>query len=623
MKKLSLCLFLILVLLWGCTPEPGQTEPPLGNVETAPAASIDTTDLFSDRDYRVSYEEADSVTITLSGKTASCTSSAVTVSGSVVTITGEGTYILEGTLDDGSIVVDMDKQDKAQLVLNGVSIHSQTSAPIYIRQGDKVFVTTAENTENRLSNGGSFTPDGETNLDAVIFSREDLTLNGLGKLRISSPGGHGIVSKDELTLTGGTYEITAGSHGLTGKDNVCIAHGSLTIEAGKDGIHAENSDDESLGFIYIEQGDFHITAENDGISAQSSLEIAGGSFDLLCGGGSANGETHADNFGHPGSFNPFGDQASQQEESTESKKGIKCSGNLILSGGNFSVDSADDAIHSNCSIRLSGGSFHLSTGDDGIHADETLTVTQGSIHVSQSYEGLEALDVRISGGDIQLQATDDGINAAGGADSSGFGGIFGGDAFGGPGGNPPPGVHGGQGGQGGTPPTGGQGGQGGQGGTPPTGGQGSPGGAGMSSGNGSIVISGGTVSIHASGDGIDANGSLEITGGFVTVCGPTRGDTATLDYDTTATISGGTFIGTGASGMAQSFSDSSQAVFAVSVGAQSAGTAITLADASGKVLISHTPELDFSVVILSCPEMVKGETYTITVGGSTGSFAAK
>ena len=162
------------------------------------------------------------------------------------------------------------------------------------------------------------------------------------------------------------------------------------------------------------------------------------------------------------------------------------------------------------------------------------------------------------------------------------------------------------------------------------GGMGAPGGdrdaiggpGGSSSSNGSIVISGGNLYINAFGDGIDANGSLEITGGHTTVVGPTRGDTATLDYDQSAIISGGTFIGTGASGMAQTFSDSKQGVIAVSVGNQASGTKIELKDSNGNTILTHEPELDFAVVILSSPDIQKNQTYTITVGTSTSSFEA-
>jgi hypothetical protein len=200
---------------------------------------------------------------------------------------------------------------------------------------------------------------------------------------------------------------------------------------------------------------------------------------------------------------------------------------------------------------------------------------------------LEALHIDVQGGNIQLVANDDGLNAAGGVDQSGTKGGRDG-MFGGPGGM----------------------------------GGGRPGGGMSAHSNGSIQISGGTLYVNASGDGIDANGTLEITGGHTTVAGPTRGDTATLDYDQSATISGGTFIGTGASGMAQTFSDSRQGVVAVSVGNQPAGTEIVLKDAMDNTLITYQPELDFAVVILSSPDIVKGQTYTITVGSQCGEFEA-
>ena len=137
-----------------------------------------------------------------------------------------------------------------------------------------------------------------------------------------------------------------------------------------------------------------------------------------------------------------------------------------------------------------------------------------------------------------------------------------------------------------------------------------------------LVVICASLYIQASGDGIDANGTLEITGGHTTVCGPTRGDTATLDYDVSAAISGGTFIGTGASGMAQTFSQNGQGLLSLSVGNAAAGTTITLTDKDGNTVLTHTPQLSFAVVILSSPDMVSGETYTVTVGNQSASFTA-
>ena len=273
-------------------------------------------------------------------------------------------------------------------------------------------------------------------------------------------------------------------------------------------------------------------------------------------------------------------------------KGLKAESGMMIAGGKITVDSADDAVHSNASIDISGGEFTIASGDDAIHAEDTLTITGGNIDISESYEGLEALHIAVQGGNIKLVASDDGLNAAGGVDASGTTGGRDG-MFGGPGG-----MGGGPGGPGGM-------------------------GGGMSANSdGSIVISGGTLYVHASGDGIDANGTLEISGGYTTVVGPTTGDTATLDYDVSAVITGGTFIGTGASGMAQTFSDSKQGVIAVSVGNQSAGAQILLKDSDGKTIISYAPELNYAVVILSSPDIAKGVTYTLNVGELSGDIAA-
>ncbi len=561
-----------------------------GQVEVNPAQA--DTDMFTDRDYKTDYEESGSVLIQLEGNTATASSDSVRISGTTITITEEAVYWISGTLDDGMIIVNAPDTAKLQLVFNGVSIHSETSAPLYILEADKVFVTLADGTENTLSNGGTFVAIDDNNIDSAIFSKQDLTLNGSGSLTVTSPAGHGVVSNDDLVITGGTYTITSASHGLKANDSVRITgETTITVDAGKDGIHAENSEDTSLGFVYISNGTLNLEAEGDGISAGAYMQIENGTFQILAGGGSENGSHESSDSwggfrGGPGGGGRPGQTSSAStsaDDSSTSMKGLKSAGNLWIANGRFTVDSADDAVHSNASITVNGGVFDIASGDDAFHADETLTVTAGTINITESYEGLEALHVYVQGGDITLVASDDGLNAAGGTDSSGL--------------------------------TGGRDGMFG-------GGHGGMGGGMSSSSNGSITISGGTLHIQASGDGIDANGSLTISGGYTVVCGPTQGDTATLDYDTTAVITGGTFIGTGASGMAQTFSDQEQGVVAVNVGNQSAGTTVTLADRSGNTLITHTPELSFAVVILSSPDLVSGETYTITVGSNTGEFKA-
>jgi len=593
MKKAWLLLCLCL-LLCGCDT-PSETDQIQSSVNRSPAVEqgepaavvdMDIASLFSDRDREGTYDEAHAVVITLSGSSAQSDGRGVTVAGSAVTITGEGVYVLRGSLE-GTVTVDVDKSEKVQLVLDGAAVAAPVGAAIYVAQADKVFLTLVG--ENRLESS-SF---GEDNVDGTVFSREDLTINGAGSLTVVSPAGHGVVSKDELTVTGGSFTIQCAGHGLEGKDSVAIAGGSFVITSGKDGIHGENDEDAALGYVYIEKGDFVITAEGDGISAGACMQIDGGSFDILCGGGAENaqqktstgwggmggGRGSGGGMEGPGGPGGFGGMGSLEEDTTEdstSIKGIKAVGELVINGGSFTMDCADDAIHTNSSLTVCGGTFDLATGDDGFHADEALTISAGTIAITESYEGLEGLSVTVSGGDITLKATDDGINAAGGTDQSGFGGKRGGDKFGGMGGG---------------------------------------------SSDSFIRITGGTIYMNASGDGIDSNGTLEISGGHTTVCGPTQGDTAVLDYDLSGTITGGTFIGTGSYMMAQTFSASEQGVVALSVGNQAAGTRITLSDSTGQ-LVEYVPALNYAILIVSTPEMVKGETYTVTVGELSGEFEA-
>lgn len=551
----------------------------------------DSSTLFTDRDDAPDFDSATSVVITLNGNSISCNSNSVLIEGTTATVKSDGTYLIKGNLENGSVIIDAGEDAKPQLVLNNATIHSATFAPIYVRNANKVFITLTENSENTLSNEDGYTQIDDNNIDGTVFSKSDLTLNGSGKLSVYSPSGHGIVCKDDLCITDGIYSIESALHGIDANNSVRVKAGELEINSGKDGFHAEHNEDGTKGFVYVSGGSFDITAEGDGISASSFVQIEQGSFKLLCGNGADNGSSNNQMGGYYGTT-----------QDTESKKGIKSINAMLINGGEFDINSADDAVHSNKSITVNDGNFTVATGDDGFHADESLTVNDGTINIGRCYEGLEALDLIVAGGKISLEASDDGLNAAGGMDSSGMGGNFGGDFGGGrPGGRP---------------------------GERPMDGAAMPvemmAGGMMSAGNGSIVIKGGELYIKAYGDGMDANGTLEITGGTVTVCGPTRGDTATLDFDKTGTISGGTFIGTGASGgMAQTFSTSPQGIISVSVGNQSAGTTIIIKDSDGKELLNYAPVLDFGLIIFSHENLVKGDSYDITVGDYSTTFTAK
>ena len=425
MKRKVVLAFLLTgaLVLSGCSKTNNSNETSSGSTSTdSSAQGIDVSNMFSDRDKEIGYDEENSTVIKLSDDSTTCDSDAVQISGNTVTIIDDGTYILSGTLTDGMVIVDAEDTDKVQLVLDGVDITSAESAAIYVREADKVFITTASDSQNTLTNGGTYTAIDDNNIDAAIFSKSDLTLNGAGSLTITAKAGHGVVSKDDLVLTSRTYQIDAASHGLSGKDSVRIAGGSYTIVSGKDGIHAENADDTSLGFVYLADGTFDITSDGDGISAGNWLQADGGVYTVKAGGGSENvqksdGEWQ---FG-PGQQTESTDTT---EEDTVSMKAIKAAGELILKGGKYSLDSADDTIHSNANITISDGEFTLASGDDGIHADSATTISGGTIDITESYEGIEGLSIDITGGETYVSGpTNDGNSAL---DYNGTGTVTGG-----------------------------------------------------------------------------------------------------------------------------------------------------------------------------------------------------
>ena len=311
-------------------------------------------DVFSDRDLSGAYDD-DVFSVTLTGTGAESDCESVLVSGSAVTITASGTYVITGTLNNGTIIVDASKDDKVQLVLDGVSIQSSDYAAIYVKQADKVFVTLADGTVNTLANGGKYTQRDENDVDAVIFSKDDITFNGTGSLRITASAGSGIVGKDEVTITAGSYEITAAEHAIRAKDSLAIADGNFSLYATGDGLHAENSDDDTLGNIYIASGSFVIQARDDAIHANTLLQINGGSFSIT---------------------------AAEGLEATY----------IRINGGSIQISATDDGINAarkssvyTPTVEFNGGDITIVMGSgdtDGVDSNGNIVVNGGTIRVS-------------------------------------------------------------------------------------------------------------------------------------------------------------------------------------------------------------------------------------------------
>ncbi len=539
----------------------------IGNQEIASVINKKVT--YSDEDFYSEWENATS--IQLNGNGASYDGDGgVLIKEKAITIKTSGVYVISGKLDDGQIIVDTEDKGTVRLVLDGVEIHSSFSSPIYVKNSEKTIVSLEKGTENVLSDAENYVYENseDDEPDAALFSKDNLTINGSGKLIVKGSYNNGIASKDELKITGGTIEIDSIDDGLIGRDLLAIQEGGVTIRAGGDGMKSTNDEDASKGVIAIEGGTFEIEAANDGIQAETSLLIADGDFTIKTGGGSpetiVSKENNRQGFGE---MSTSSTSASSETES-DSAKGLKAAVEAAIGGGSFALDSYDDAVHSNNSITITGGNLMAATGDDGIHADTAILVNGGSIDITKSYEGIESQAITIADGEILVHASDDGINIGGGNDGSGMDMQQTGSAE-----------------------------------------------------NNLLSINGGYVYVNAEGDGLDSNGSISMTDGTVIVSGPTNAGNGSLDYDQSFEMSGGLLVAAGSAGMAMTTSEESKqnAIMMTYPGTQSAGTIFHLEDSKGNTILTFAPDKDYQTVMINSPELEKDATYTLYSGGtSTG-----
>lgn len=246
---------------------------------------------------------------------------------------------------------------------------------------------------------------------------------------------------------------------------------------------------------------------------------------------------------------------------TAESHGLSGKDSVRVTGCTLDITSGKDAVHGGSGneenkdgkgfVYIADGELTLNAGDDGIHGESTVRIAGGNIRIPASYEGIEGSIVEISGGDIRLDAADDGVNAAGGSDRNAM----------------------------------------------------------------EIRITGGVLYVHAGGDGLDSNGSLTVSGGQVYISGPEDGANGAIDYETTARITGGKVVAVGSRAMAMNFGDTStQGSILAATSSHEAGTMVVLQDSGGGELLSYSTESAFDSVVVSCPELALGETYTITVG---------
>ena len=359
---------------------------------------LDVTALYKTKDTDASWSAETAEVIDLSA-----------LDGNLLTISGKGDYVLTGTFN-GQVAVEVSEEEKVRLILNGVTITSSQGPAIYEKQADKLIITLAEGTENRLTDGAAL-QDGDDTIGAALYAEDDLSINGTGSLIVNGTQKHGLQSKADLIIAGGKIAVTAVTDGIRGRNSVLVLDGEISVAAGGDGIVSTRTDAEGKGWVVLAGGQVTVkTGDGAGAVRASGKGGFGGK-----GGGRGGWNT---------TVSTSSDGVSQ--------KAVKAATDLTVLGGTYSFDCADDGLHG-VNVTVNGGSFSILTGDDGMHADSDLTVNGGGILIAQCYEGLEGTNVTVNGGDIRITASDDGVNASGGKDQSGFGGGWGNDRFSGSG----------------------------------------------------------------------------------------------------------------------------------------------------------------------------------------------
>ncbi len=323
------------------------------------AGTADTgSELFTARDLKQEADLEGAATLTVTD-------------GGTVTVSGEGVYILTGSAKNAQVVIDAGEEDKVQLVLDGVDIVNTDKACILVKNADKVFLTSAKDSENSFSVTGSFSGDE----DAAVFSKKDLVLNGLGSVTVTSAG-DGIRTNDDLRLTGGTWIVNTSGSGLKAHDSIAANGGSYTITAGSDGIHAEDNDDNTTGSVTIEGGSFTIKAADDGIHGTTSVTVNGGSIAVIA----AEGIEATQVTVNAGTV----DISARDDGINAGRKSSSLNVKIAINGGEITIvmgQGDTDAIDSNGDLVITGGTIDI-TGQSPFDIDGSCSYTGGTIIVN-------------------------------------------------------------------------------------------------------------------------------------------------------------------------------------------------------------------------------------------------
>lgn len=509
-----------------------------------------------------------------------------------------GTFYIDGSLDDGQIQVDAEGAT-VKIVLNGVALNCSSEAALRVKECEKTIVTIADGTTNTIA-------DGVANEDsAAVYSKRYLSFNagekGTGILKVTAQTADGIACTKELVIKNGKFDVAASDDAFRGKQCLVIHDGDFTINAGGDGLKS-TSEELGCGYVAIDNGTFGIKAVDEGIQAENNVEIAGGTFGINCTKGKG---IAGSAFVHiiDGDFNITSAEADGIHSGAGYVKiekgtyiidtptdGIQAEGSLTIEDGSFGITKADKCISALGNITINGGNFTLTptvTGggengsghgitvkknDSGVRTGN-VTINGGKINITQCYEGIQGVVINVNDGEIWVNSSDDAFNASDGS-NSGFGGF-----------GPRPGQNT------------------------------------TTSSAMALNFNGGFVYVKSTGDGVDSNGELNVTGGVLLVSQyGSMNEPVDAGDGYEPKISGGVVVAVGSQGMASAPNATQTAFFTSTTG--SANSVLAVNDSNGKNILAWKVPQSYQVVTVSAPEMGTG-TYTMITGATVSGSEYK
>lgn len=326
------------------------------------ATLLDTSNLFTEKELEQTVNLSSAQEISLE-------------SGKDVEITEAGVYVVRGSADDVTIKIKASLESEVDLVFDGTSISNTDSPVVYVESAAKVYITSTENSDNILEVSSDFISDSENSSEAVIFADSDLLLKGMGNLKINSAKGAAVISKSELKISGGTYEIKSSKDAFYGSNAVLIKDGNFTISTSEDAVHSENEEDNTKGYVYISGGRFTIDAGDDGIQSTTFALIEGGDFSI---------------------------KAADGIESTYVQIN---EGNIDIEATDDGINAADKSSAQSINLEINGGRIKIimAEGDtDAIDSNGNLTINGGTIDINAAsafdFDG----EGKLNGGEVSV-----------------------------------------------------------------------------------------------------------------------------------------------------------------------------------------------------------------------------